>query len=166
MTDYKKIIEENQHRIVGVRRYWNNSMHLYSDSIVVWDFDKKDIEVIQLGADILDAIKVKIDENGEAFKAYGEQLRNNRESLRRSIAKDSLLQYVHHGLITANKIVRFLNSLSDYNRVPLSRLLKTKKFRNKFRQNICEQVLTWIRKRPKDRKFNFPLSPKQLDCIR
>lgn len=48
---------------------------------------------------------------------------------------------------------------------PIIKLLGTKKFRSEFRENLARQVREWLHTPVADRRYQFPLTPRQLDCI-
>lgn len=47
----------------------------------------------------------------------------------------------------------------------VAKLLKTKKFRSGFRQNLCEQFINWILVPASERRYTSPFSARQWDCV-
>ena len=50
---------------------------------------------------------------------------------------------------------------SPADRLACIQLLKTKKFRSKFRSDLCAQLKTWL----EEERYPHPLSPKQWDKL-
>lgn len=166
ISDYRQVIETNKDRIIATHRWWNNSMYHYEDSIVVWNFDKSEAETVHLGIDTFDAIRFTVDVNTDAFKAYIKHRDKMLRQLKHKEFRRKALEYSHHGLMTAGRIVKFLDTVGENARYhTLHKLLTVKNFRSKFRHSLCSQVLAWIKTPARLRKYSFPLSQKQFDSI-
>jgi hypothetical protein len=56
-------------------------------------------------------------------------------------------------------------NFSTAEKLALVKLLKTKNFRSDFRRSLAEQVKAWLDTPADDRKYNRPLSPRQMDAL-
>lgn len=155
-------VEEFKDRIVAVERRWNNSMYIYDDYIDVWN--GKGVDKIYLGTDVFDAIGlVEINKKTPAYVAYTKCITEKQKKENQRRRCEQFERYAHHFPLEI-KIVDFLESLPTEEKHLFDRLLGVKKFRSKFRESLCRQVLEWLG--DKNKKYDFPLSPKQMKCLR
>lgn len=65
------------------------------------------------------------------------------------------------------EMARFLayGNMSQSARYVLIKLMQTKSFRSEFRASMKRQVEAWVATAPENRKYSFPLSPRQLDAL-
>lgn len=162
-------IQDNKHRIVKINRHWNNSMGIYSDSVTVWNEDTQEVEHFDCGIDFFDSCSFEIDKETSAYQAFIRNVAEKQKKWQSDTRKRELRRlanlFAHHGPFTAGKLALFIIDLNPEIKEGFTRLMKVKNYRSPFRASLCKQVLAWIRTRPKKRKFQFPLSPKQTKCI-
>jgi hypothetical protein len=86
--------------------------------------------------------------------------------------------FCHHGFIRLRYLEAFdvpldwpaawldlVSSVGDDRKLGLVKLLKTKSFRSKFRQDMFDQIKEWLTTDPDSRKYDSPLSPAQWRAI-
>jgi len=165
--DFRRIVLENSHRIIGTIRNWNNSMGFYYDRIIVWNGEKGEPETIDLGIDTLNVGGVSIDVESEAYKAYRKYVAKLQKKLKRENFRRDILELLHHGKFTAGRIVKFLDKYgkqsAKYNTI--HNLLMVKNFRSGFRKSLAGQVIGWLKTPASKQKYAFPLSEKQFESI-
>ncbi len=69
------------------------------------------------------------------------------------------------GMAAPKDLVLACFRVSTAEKLALGRLIQTKNFRSAFRKNIYDQVQAWLSAPPEQRKYPFPLSPKQMAAI-
>jgi hypothetical protein len=60
---------------------------------------------------------------------------------------------------------RFVAGCGEAQKYSVIKLLKTKKFRSKFRASLREQLERWLDTAPEDRQYDSPFSYRQWDCL-
>jgi len=158
------ILTANEGKIVAFYRQWNNDRSTYEDSITVWNFDLGRPEKISLGDDAFDAVPAPtVNKESNAFKAFQWHKYKELRKVKSNIFRQQIGQFIHHGRFQAGRIVKLLENLRLDQREAIEQLMKVRKFRSEFRKNLSEQVLSWLKSK-KDRKYTFPLSPKQVEA--
>jgi len=158
------ILTANEGRIVAFCRKWNNDWAIYEDSITVWNFNLQWPETIPVGTDAFDYVSPpKIDKTSEAYKAFQWHAYKQAKKIQSEIFRKRIVDFLHHGKFQAGRIVKLLGTLDFDRKEAVFQLMKVRKFRSEFRKNLCEQVLSWLKSK-KDRKYTYPLSPKQVEA--
>lgn len=173
----KHIVLFESHHGLCIRDFERN---MYDDSdffMVVWNEEKKCAEQIMFATTrgwTYPAYHSSPDATSEVMEKYKQWL-NDEEVKRRwkerqkhiKLRKECKLDNYH-------QLIKLLNiygcSAYGYRGLPsgekwyaVEKLLKTKKFRSKFRQNMCNQIREWVAS--KNNQYPTPLSPRQLECI-
>jgi len=162
----REIIAEHEGNIVGYHRQWNNSMYIYHDTISVWMPEKGKAECVFVGCDVFDGLKPEslIDTDGDVFQEYHRTTQERKKKAEKAQFDAECKKYSHHGE-NAEKIVSFLSTLTFEEKKGFGTLLSVKNFRSNFRKSLCQQTIGWLETPKAERKYPFPLSPRQKDCL-
>lgn len=158
-------VEVFRGRILGISRYWNNSMGFYEDSLSVWNPETCETETVPIGVDVFDATVIDRDiENGPYAEQYAKSQERQREEWRKNEAKRLCELFQHHGEQTAEKLAIWFQENNERMGIrKLEKLLQTI-CRSKFKLSLQEQTIRWILN-PAERKYGWPLSERQMDCV-
>lgn len=157
--------------IIGGSRVWNNSMYHYEDRLQIWDDAKGEPIEVWMGVDYFDGYRDALtpDLTPERQLAHDAYIEKRRKDLQAMTEKRFQALYGHHGAEMAIKIGNFVESgfrsRPRANMEALSRLMQTRAPRSNFRISLIKQVLAWMALPEGERKYNFPLSPRQMDAI-
>ena len=147
--------------VAHVVRDWNNSMAFYNDSAIILENGR--LETVNLGTDYLDCHKVSL--NPEAVRFYAKQRARELREIRRKHLRADLALIRHHGPVTLRAVVEMSRWNVRQEKEAMLDLLKVRNFKSAFRKSLCEQVLTWFKTSRKARKYDRPLSPRQMESI-
>jgi hypothetical protein len=161
----QELREKFQGRIVSHRRNWNNSMGIYSDSIIVLSLDSTEFKTYGIGTDYFDRYHPdKVIDASEAvltlYKAYKDGIRQKIEDGKIREKKENISVA---GFIDKNQTEWFL-SLPDSHFLPVINLF-IKNIRSKFKISLRNQIEKWLQDKPENRKYDSPLSSKQWNCL-
>jgi hypothetical protein len=91
------------------------------------------------------------------------------EWLEGNIAWKYVFGYCKDGIKTTidPKFLRYLkeNDIASSTKLALIRLMETKNFKSDFRKAMKDQVVSFLETPADSRKYRFPLSPRQVECI-
>ena len=133
----------------------------YSDTATI--LEGGILEIVWLGVNYLDSHK--IDTNPEAVALYEKALKKELKQLARTEVRRQLAILRHLGPIAARALLTVNKLDSRKDKEAIFDLLKVKNFKSAFRKSLCEQVLNWVKTPRKARKYNRPLSPRQMDSL-
>lgn len=160
-----KWVEDNHDSIIGIERVWNNSMYDYQDWIVVWLGNGRS-QRLWMGIDFFDGYQITINKNSSVYKEMLDWQANLvLEDKKRRVADITENLIVNAGIDT-DKAPAIACELISFNWQPKLIELLTKKLRSQFKLNLRKQAVDWFLTPKQNRKYNSPLSPRQMECLR
>ena len=139
--------------------------YFYEDA-VAFDPETETVTKIPCGGDHCVSAKVTIDATPEVRAAYERYLDKKRRHERAVYLWDEhnyMIKKAHTMNLTVKEMKKLQAVYSTVHFDWIFNLLKTKKFRNTFRQAMNDQIRAWVKE--DEHKYRRPLSDKQLSYL-
>ena len=158
-----------------VKTTWESAWHCSIRVAVIYDPETDMVKNVPYRWDDMDygtsgyLNEVIVDASEEVMRGYLDHMereRRHNEAVKRWQYHNDLV-FMAHNMNLSLKDTKTLINIYEKGSVEMDSvytLLKTKKFRNEFREKLANQVREWLASTI--RKFPSPLSPRQLECIR